>query len=66
MIWIAAILVFAIVIAAAAIRRALLIERDGHWHPDSPLTMRRFTNGRWEKRSMSEAEIVDYQHSDAW
>jgi hypothetical protein len=44
----------------------LVTERDGHWHPYGVGQMRRWLNGAWQVRQMTEKESVDEWNATQW
>lgn len=59
-------LVIVATVAAIAIcgpRFAAWLDRDGQWNPGDHGKMRRYRNGKWEYRDMTEEEVDDYQNS---
>lgn len=45
--------------------RELKLMRDGTWHCDG-VEMRRWVDGRWERRPMTDAEANDWLDRAAW
>lgn len=62
---IAAILLILALIVGLVKLREYRLDRDGTWHCDG-VEMRRWVNGRWERRPMTKAEAFDWNSRAAW